>query len=89
MGQRNYAEGCASSPVAYIEGWYIDADLRRQRFGVALVRVAEQWAREQGLTEIASDVEIDNDVSIQAHRALGYKEEVRIVCFRKGLRDAV
>lgn len=89
MGQRNYAEGCASSPVAYIEGWYIDADLRRQQFGAALVRAAEQWAREQGLTEIASDVEIDNDVSIQAHRALGYEEEVRIVCFRKELHDAV
>ena len=89
MGQRNYAEGCASSPVAYIEGWYIEADLRRQRLGAALVRVAEQWARDQGLTEIASDVEIENDGSIQAHRALGYKEEVRIVCFRKELRDAV
>ena len=89
IGQRNYAEGCASSPVAYIEGWYIDADLRRQRLGAALVGVAEQWARDQGLTEIASDAEICNDVSIQAHRALGYKEEVRVVCFRKELGDAV
>jgi|SRR5581483_4755556 len=89
MARRNYAEGCASSPVAYIEGWYVDADLRRQGFGAGLVRAAEQWARDQGLTEIASDAELDNEGSIRAHRAVGYKEEVRIVCFRKKLRDAV
>jgi aminoglycoside 6'-N-acetyltransferase I len=89
MGQRTYAEGCESTPVAYIEGWYVDADLRQQGYGAALVRAAEQWGRDQGLIEIASDAEILNEVSIRAHRALGYKEEVRIVCFRKELRDAV
>ena len=89
MGQRNYAEGCASSPVAYIEGWYIDADLRQQGWGAALIQAAEQWGRDQGLTEIASDAELDNQVSIRAHKALGYKEEGKIVCFRKELRDAV
>jgi aminoglycoside 6'-N-acetyltransferase I len=87
VGQRNYAEGCASSPVAYIEGWYIDADLRRQGLGAALVRAAERWARGRGLTEIASDAETDNEVSIKAHKALGYAEEARVVCFRKDLRD--
>lgn len=85
VGQRDYAEGCTSSPVAYIEGWYVDLDLRRQAFGAALVRAAEQWARESGLNEIASDAEIENEDSIKAHKALGYKEEATIVCFRKGL----
>jgi aminoglycoside 6'-N-acetyltransferase I len=86
VGQRNYAEGCASSPVAYIEGWYVDADLR-QGLGAALVRAAERWARDRRLTEIASDAETDNEVSISAHRALRYAEEARVVCFRKDLRD--
>jgi aminoglycoside 6'-N-acetyltransferase I len=85
MNQRKYAEDCLSSPVAYIEGWYVDADLRRQGLGAALVRAGEQWAREQGLTEIASDAVIDNEISIQAHKAIGYEEVVRIVCFRKEL----
>ncbi len=88
VGQRDYAEGCSSSPVAYIEGWYIDADLRQQGLGAALVRTAEQWARERGLKEIGSDTEIENEVSIQAHQALGYTEEARLVCFRKDLSDA-
>ena len=87
LSQRPYAEGCTSSPVAYIEGWYVDADLRRQGLGAALVRAGEEWARRQGLDEMASDAEITNDISISAHKALGYGEEARIVCFRKALRD--
>ena len=88
VGRRNYAEGCRTSPVAYIEGWYVDADLRRRGFGAALVRAAEQWAHEQGLREICSDTEIDNELSIAAHKAIGYQEEERIVCFRKELNGA-
>lgn len=38
--QRKYAAGCFSSPVGYIEGWYIDSDLRRQGVGEQLVRAA-------------------------------------------------
>ena len=29
-GIRKYAEGCDTSPVGYIEGWYVDEDLRDQ-----------------------------------------------------------
>jgi aminoglycoside 6'-N-acetyltransferase I len=89
LSQRNYAEGCTSSPVAYIEGWFIDDDLRQQGFGAALIEAGEQWAKDKGLKEIASDTEIENDISIVAHKAIGYKEEARIVCFRKELSDAV
>jgi aminoglycoside 6'-N-acetyltransferase I len=82
---RNYAEGCKTSPVAYIEGWYVDADSRRRKLGTRLVQAAEAWARSQGLKEIASDTQIENTVSIQAHTGLGYEEVERIVCFRKAL----
>ena len=30
---RRYAEGCRTSPVGYIEGWYVDEDVRRQGVG--------------------------------------------------------
>jgi aminoglycoside 6'-N-acetyltransferase I len=82
---RNYAEGCTTSPVAYIEGWYMDAESRRRTLGTRLVQAAEAWARNQGLKEIASDTQLDNTVSIQAHKVLGYEEVERIVCFRKAL----
>jgi aminoglycoside 6'-N-acetyltransferase I len=82
---RDYAERCMTSPVAYIEGWYVDAESRRHRLGTRLVQAAEAWARHQGLKEIASDTQIDNTVSLQAHKALGYEEVERLVYFRKAL----
>ena len=84
-GTRKYAEDCESSPVGYIEGWYVDEDLRGQGIGKALVKAAEDWARSQGLTEMASDTWLDNEVSIQAHLKLGYKETERLVHFMKKL----
>jgi aminoglycoside 6'-N-acetyltransferase I len=84
---RTYAEGCSSDRVAYIEGWYVDADLRQQGYGRRLVEAAEAWGRSLGLTEMASDCLLDNTVSYQAHRALGFEEVDRIICFRKTLDE--
>jgi aminoglycoside 6'-N-acetyltransferase I len=80
---RQYADGCRTSPVGYIEGWYVDADLRQQGWGGALVTAAEHWAGAQGCAEMASDCELDNDVSFYAHLALGYEEVDRAIQFRK------
>jgi aminoglycoside 6'-N-acetyltransferase I len=85
VGTRDWACGCQSSPVGYIEGWYVDDDLRRQGQGRALVRAAEQWARERGLQEMGSDAVLDNEVSIAAHQALGYTECDRVVQFSRRL----
>lgn len=84
-GLRKYAEGCDTSPVGYIEGWFVDEDLRGQGVGGALVQAMEAWAREQGYKEIASDTWLDNETSIRAHLALGYEESERLVHFRKML----
>jgi aminoglycoside 6'-N-acetyltransferase I len=84
-GTRKYAEGSESSPVGYIEGWYVDEDLRGQGLGKALVRAAEDWARSQGLTEMASDTWLENEASIQAHVKMGYEEAERLVHFIKKL----
>jgi aminoglycoside 6'-N-acetyltransferase I len=86
VGSRPYAEGCETSPVAYIEGWYVDTDVQRQGVGRKLVQVAEAWAIEHGFTEIASDTWLENETSIEAHKALGFDEVERLVCFRKGLK---
>ena len=53
--------------------------------GRALVAAAEEWAREQGCTEFASDPLLENESSAAAHRALGFQETVQIRCFRKQL----
>lgn len=85
VGARSIADGCETSPVAYLEGWFVDADVRRQGVGAALVRAAEAWARAEGYHEFASDVEIENVVSQWAHTALGFTEVDRVVVYCKRL----
>ena len=88
LDYRKYAPGCRSSPVAFIEGWYVEPDLQGQGIGRALIEAAEAHARAAGHHEIASDAELDNADGIAAHLALGYEEVERVVCFRRSLRDA-
>jgi aminoglycoside 6'-N-acetyltransferase I len=85
VGTRSYAEGCDTSPVPYIEAWYVDPDVRRRGVGRALLAAAEDWARGMGFREIASDALLDNVVSHEAHLRSGYSEVERIVVFRKSL----
>lgn len=84
-GTRNYAEGCDSSPVAYIEAWYVDEELRGQGWGGRLVAAVERWARDKGLRELASGALLDNLPSIAAHKHLGFTEVERQVHFAKRL----
>ncbi|MFK7889049.1 MAG: N-acetyltransferase family protein [Gammaproteobacteria bacterium] len=85
IGSRTYAEGCASTPVAFLEGWYVDPDVRRTGQGRRLVAAAEAWAVRHGFREMASDTQLDNDVSVTAHLSMGFEEVERQICFRKRL----
>src|SRR5688500_12240633 len=85
VGSRPYAEDCESSPVGYIEGWWVDDDMRKRGVGRALIEAAEEWARGKGYSEMASDALLDNLNSHAAHGACGYAEVERLVCFRKAL----
>ncbi len=82
---RHYAEDCETDNVGYLEGWYVDADFRQYGIGRALVGYAEEWARSHGCTEMASDAEVGNKVSLEAHARLGYSETSRLVHLRKEL----
>jgi len=88
VGLRDYAEGCGTSPVGYLEGIFVVPEQRGGEVGAGLVAAAEDWARAQGCTEMASDRELDNEASGAFHQALGYEEVERIVCFRKSLEVA-
>ena len=85
IGTRSVAEWCETSPVAYLEGWYVDPDMRRLGVGATLVSAAEDWARAKGLHEFASDAQLANTVSQQAQVALGFTEVERLVAYRKVL----
>ena len=77
--------GCATSPVAFLEGIYVERWARRQGVARALVGVVEQWGREMGCREFASDALLENVGSHSMHRGLGFQETERVVYFRKDL----
>jgi aminoglycoside 6'-N-acetyltransferase I len=86
LSLRPYAEGCTSSPVPFIEGWYVAPIARYKGAGRALVEAAENWALVRNFKEIASDTQLSNGASQEAHAALGFEEAERLVAFRKSLR---
>jgi aminoglycoside 6'-N-acetyltransferase I len=82
---RAFAEGVDERPCAFVEGWWVDADVRRTGLGRALIEAVESWARDRGFTELGSNVELHNTRSQQAHLALGFEERERVVYYRKRL----
>jgi aminoglycoside 6'-N-acetyltransferase I len=82
---REYAEACESTPVGYIEGWFVYRGFRGMNVASLLVQAAEDWARENGCSEMASDTWLENESGIRAHIRLGYSEAERLVHFVKHL----
>ena len=83
--RHDYVNGCDTSPVAFLEGIYVDPRHRRTGLARRLVEEVEAWARRQGYRELASDATMDNSVSHAMHNALGFAETRRVVFFRKVL----
>ena len=84
-GIRDYGEGCETSPVGYLEGWFVQEEYRGKRIAGLMTQAAENWMREKGCTEVASDTWLDNEPSIRAHLNMGYHEVERLVHFVKRL----
>ena len=82
---RPFVEDCHSDHVGYLEGWYVEPEYRRQGVGRRLVEAAEKWAKSKGCMEMASDAEVGNESSVEAHARLGYDETSRLVHMRKDL----
>jgi aminoglycoside 6'-N-acetyltransferase I len=84
-GIRAFADAVDEQPCAYVEGWWVDADVRRTGVGRALIAAVEAWARQRGFLELGSDALVENTISHAAHRALGFEQRETIVTFRKFL----
>ena len=83
--RNDYVNGCATSPVVFLEGIYVEPWARRQGIARTLVGAVEEWGRKVDCREFASDALLENSDSHSMHRALGFEETERVVCFRKDL----
>ena len=83
--RQDHVEGTRSVPVPYLEGWYVIPGHRRRGIGRMLIESAEEWALQEGYTELGSDAEIDNPDSIRAHSKLGFREVGRTVHYVRTL----
>ena len=81
----DYVEGTESSPVGYLEGIFVKNDYRNNGYAKELLCACENWARDMGCEEFASDCELDNIGSLKFHIAMGFDEANRIICFKKRL----
>jgi aminoglycoside 6'-N-acetyltransferase I len=81
----DYVEGCTSSPVVYLEGIFVSEQHRRSGIASELVEEAALWGSVNGAAELASDAEINNQVSIDFHCSSGFREANRVVCFVRSI----
>ena len=65
-------------PEELIQEWK-EADAAR------LLSACENWAKEKGCREFASDCELTNTDSQKFHLSLGFQEANRVICFTKKL----
>lgn len=85
--RRDYVNGTESTPVGFLEAWYVAPQWRGRDVGRALIAAVEDWTRGQGCGELASDALLGNTASHAAHAACGFEETERVVYFRKLLAD--
>lgn len=83
--RHDYVEGASFSPTAYLEGIFVLEEQRHKGIGRALLGQVEGWALEQNCSQLASDCEIGNSLSLLFHLGSGFWETNRIVTFLKDL----
>jgi aminoglycoside 6'-N-acetyltransferase I len=82
---RNYANGCDSEPVPFLEGVFVKPQFRPRRAGARLMAHFEAFLAARGFHELGSDALADDPASHAAHRGWGFSETERVVYFRKVL----
>lgn len=82
---RDYANGCNSQPVPFLEGVWVDDGYRGQGIAKALIDYLVTRAERAGFTEFGSDVELSNYSSQLMHERLGFEQTEKVIYYRKVL----
>lgn len=81
--RNDYVEGCNTSPAGYIEGIFVKEEYRKKGIAKKLLEHSYLYFKENNISEVGSDVLIDNINSQRFHEAVGFKEVEKIVCYVK------
>lgn len=81
--RHDYVNGCAGSPVVFLEGIFVLPAHRQRGIARQLVAAVQAWGQEHDCTELASDAPLSNVDSQRIHARLGFEETERVVFFRK------
>ena len=83
--RHDYVNGTESSPVGFLEGWYVQPPWQGHAVGRALLAAVQAWTRAAGCSELASASRMEDVQAHAAHRACGFEETERVVYFRMAL----
>lgn len=84
----DHVNGTQTSPVAFLEGLYVEPTSRTQGVAHALLQRVRAWACERGCAELASDTQLENTLSQRVHERLGFVQTERVVYYRMTLADS-
>ena len=62
-------------------------EYKKRGYAKELLGECQNWAKDQGCLEFASDCELNNEDSLKFHLKMGFAEANRIICFTKRLTD--
>jgi len=80
--RHDYVNGTESSPVGFLEGWYVQPAWQGHAVGRALLAAVQAWTRAAGCRGLASHSRVEDVQAHAAHRACGFEETERVVYFR-------
>ena len=63
----------------------MEREYRHNGLAGELLAACEDWAKQMGCSEFASDCELSNEASRKFHLKNGFEEANRIICFAKQL----
>ena len=81
---RDCADGATSSPVGYLEGWYVEDEYRNQGIGRQLVQAGEDWSMKTYREALGTNLPIEIRSLIERQYEQVQQSHSRI----KTLRDA-